>query len=104
MSIDLVNLAAQGRAKSAVQAWEPEEFEAVIALERERHITRQLAADYFRNGIMTLEAYDRAVEEDFQPLSQDEAAKKAEADLKERGAEIAASAEKPKKTVRKAKK
>ena len=33
-----------------------------------------------------------------------EAAQKAEADLKERGAEIAASAEKPKKTVRKAKK
>ena len=91
MSINLANLAPQGRAKSPTQPWSPEEWEAVCTLVSERNIARTTAADYVRNGIATLEAYDKAVEKDFVPLSQDEAARKAEEDLKARGADFSES-------------
>lgn len=88
MSINFAGLAAQGRAKSGSQAWSPEEWSAVCLLVKERHITRISAADYVRNGISTVEAFDEATKKAFVPLSQDEAAKQAEESLKARGAEI----------------
>lgn len=68
----------------------------MCALTKERNIARTTAADYVRNGIMTVEAYDQAIEEDFEPMSQDEAAKKAEEDLRARGSEISKKAEEAK--------
>ena len=88
MSIDFAKLAIQGRAKSPSQAWEPEELEALILLEKGRNIPRTRAADYIRNGITTLEDFDKAVEAEFVPLSQDEATQKAAEDLKKRGEEV----------------
>lgn len=80
---DLTNLAAQGRAYSATRPWTPEELEALLLLERERHIARVTAAEFIRNGIMTLEDYDRAKEADFVPLTTNDAVQKAEALLKD---------------------
>ncbi len=81
--IDLGKLVAQGRAHSATRAWEPEELEALLHLERERGIARPIAADYIRNGILTLESYDAAVKAKFEPLTIEDAVAKAEALLKQ---------------------
>jgi len=81
--IDLGKLASQGRAFSGARGWETEELEALITLEHERKIARTNAADYIRNGILTLEAYDKAVKADFQPKTLEEAAKEADVALKD---------------------
>lgn len=81
--IDLGRLAGQGRAHSAARAWEPEELDALLLLERERHLSRTTAADYIRNGIMTLEAYDVAKEAEFKPKTLKDAADEADKSLKD---------------------
>lgn len=81
--IDFGKLAAQGRAYSALRAWEPAEFEAVLLIERERDVARSVAADYVRNGIMTLADYDAAVEAAFKPKTLGEATAQAEIALKD---------------------
>ena len=81
--IDLAKLAGQGRAYSAARPWTPEELEALLVLEKERGIGRLAAADYIRNGIVTLEAYDKAAKVDFKPKTLEDAAKAAEESLKE---------------------
>lgn len=88
MAIDLGKLAGQGRAYSAARAWEPEELDALLLLESSveqggRGIGRQKAADYIRNGIMTVEAYDKAVEAEFKPKTLEAAASEVEASLKD---------------------
>lgn len=81
--IDLAKLAAQGRAFSAARPWEPEELDALLALERDRGIGRLAAAEYIRNGIVTLDAYDAAVKAKFKPTTIGEAHVAAEASLKD---------------------
>ena len=98
MSIDFARLAQQGRAYSSGRAWESEELEALITLERERRIARITAADFIRNGILTLEAYDKAVKKDFVPITQEEVVQKADQDLKATGAEFNKPEAKPRKT------
>lgn len=83
--IDLLRLAAQGRAYSASRPWTPEEFDAVLLLEKERSLARVSAADYVRNGIMTLEDFDKAAKADFKPKTLEAAHREAEANLKENG-------------------
>ena len=104
MSIDFAKLASQGRAYSSGRAWEAEELEAVVMFERERGFSRIKAADYVRNGILTLEAFDKAIKKEFTPMTQDEAVQKAEESLKKRGEEFseadAPSEVKPKRTRR----
>jgi hypothetical protein len=81
--IDFAKLAQQGRAFSGIRAWEPEELEFLITLERERKIDRRLAADHVRNGILTLEAFDKATKAEFVPKTLEQAAEEAEAALKD---------------------
>lgn len=81
--IDLGKLALQGRAFSGSRAWEPNELEALLVLERERGVDRSIAADYIRNGILTLEAYDNAVAANFEPKTLEKAAEEVEAALKD---------------------
>ena len=81
--IDLAKLASQGRAYSATRPWTPEELDALILLETERKITRTIAADYIRNGILTLEAFDKATKAEFVPKTLEDASKEAEAALKD---------------------
>ncbi len=80
--VDFTKLVVQGRAYSALRAWSPEELEALLTLERERGLSRSVAADFIRNGIMTLEAYDAAEAAKFKPKTLVEAAAEAEAALK----------------------
>jgi hypothetical protein len=94
MGIDLVRLAAQGRAYSASRPFTPEELDAVIAFQKERGLGRLAAADFVRNGILSLEDLDKALKKDFKPKTQDDAAAEAEKALK--GNEFASKA-KPKK-------
>jgi len=79
--IDFARLAGQGRAYSAARGWEVEELDALVTLERERGVGRLLAADFVRNGILTLDAYDKAVKADFKPKTLEVAAAEAEASL-----------------------
>ena len=72
MPIDFAKLVSQGRAKAMGVAWSPEELEALLTLEKERSISRTLAADYIRNGIMTPDAYDKAKEAEYTPKTLDE--------------------------------
>lgn len=83
MSINYTNLVAQGRAKALGKPWEPEEWEAVNLLVTKRQITREQAADYVRNGIMTLEDFDLAQKAEFKPKTLEETAVIAEELLKE---------------------
>ena len=83
MAIDLARLAGQGRAFSGARPWEPEELDALLVLERERGLGRLKAADYIRNGILTLEDYDKAVKAKFEPKTLEVAAVSAEASLKD---------------------
>ena len=83
MAIDLGRLASQGRAFSGSRAWEPEELDALILIERERKIARSIAADHVRNGILTLEAFDKATKAEFVPKTLEQATEEAEASLKD---------------------
>lgn len=67
--LKLAELAAQGRAYDATRPWEAEELEAVLTLERECELQRTVAADYVRNGITTVAAYEKAQEKEFVPKS-----------------------------------
>lgn len=98
MSIDLAKLAGQGRAFSASRAWEPEEFDVVLSLEKERNLSRTQAADFVRNGIKTLEDYDKATKAKFVPLTQEESTREAEVALKERGQKVLKTKTRSKKT------
>lgn len=100
MAIDLAKLAGQGRAFSGARAWEPEELEALLSFERERGIGRLAAADYVRNGILTLESFDAAVEAEFKPKTLIEAAANVEASLRDN--EFATDTEAVKKAAEKA--
>lgn len=93
--IDLAKLAGQGRAFSGARAWEPEELDALLVLERDRGLGRLVAADYVRNGILTLEAFDKATKAKFKPKTLEEAASDAETMLKDN--EFAETEVKPKK-------
>lgn len=83
MAIDLARLAGQGRAFSGVRPWTPEELDALLVLENERGVGRLSAADFIRNGILTLEAYDKATKADFKPKTLETAAEEVEASLKD---------------------
>lgn len=85
MGLNYAKLVSQGRAKSIGVCWSGEELDALVTLEKERKLHRTIAADYIRNGILTVEDYDKAVEEDFKPLNVDEAKKKAAKDLADAG-------------------
>lgn len=85
MSINYTNLVAQGRAKGIEQPWSPEELEALLLLERECNCSRPMAADYIRNGIMTVEDFQKAQEAKFTPKTISQAAEEAAEGLKESG-------------------
>jgi UDP-N-acetylglucosamine:LPS N-acetylglucosamine transferase len=67
--MDYTKLFNQGRAKTPGELWTPEENEAVHKIANERHVSRESAADYVRNGILTLEDFDAAVKKAFTPLT-----------------------------------
>jgi hypothetical protein len=85
MTLDIQRLYNQGRAKSPSVLWSPEENEFLHVLVNARGLNRTSAADYLRNGIMSLEDYDKAVKAKFEPKKLDDAHKEAEASLKEKG-------------------
>ena len=85
MSLDFTKLVAQGRAKAIGKPWEAHELEALITLERERKISRLTAADYVRNGILSVEEYDAATEAKFVPKTQEQAEALVEETLKQEG-------------------
>ena len=82
-NIDLVRLSANGRAFDATRAWTEEENEALYSLVRERNLSREQAAGYVRNGILTLEAYDQSVEIGLKPKDLDDVKEEAVASNKE---------------------
>lgn len=67
MITDLARRAAQGRAYSDRRAWTPEEWDAVNLLVQERKLSLLSAADHVRNGIVTVEDYDKAAKAKFVP-------------------------------------
>lgn len=96
--IDLTRLAAQGRAHSAHRAWTAEELDALILLETERGLSRPKAADFVRNGIMTVEALDKATKSEFVPKTMAEATAEVEKALMDN--EFATKEEKAKKKTK----
>lgn len=88
MTIDLGRLATAGRAFSAARPWTPEELDALLALEQERTLTRTEVADYVRNGILTVEDFDKATKAKFKPKTLAEAEAGVETSLKEHGASV----------------
>lgn len=89
MALDLTKLAGQGRAYSPMRPWTPEELDALLTLEDERDISRTVAADFIRNGIVTLEAYDKAVEASFVPKTLVEVTEAVETTLKDNAFAVA---------------
>lgn len=67
-NIDLIRLAANGRAFDATRAWTNEENDALYRLVRERNLSREQAAGFIRAGALTLDAYDKAIEENLVPV------------------------------------
>lgn len=96
MSIDLGRLAAQGRAHSAARPWTPEELDALLLLERERLLVRTEAAEFIRNGILTVEDYDNALATAFKPKTLEQATAAVETSMKEHGASVTKSKDKKK--------
>ena len=88
MGLDIPRLYSQGRAKSPTELWSNEENDAVGLLVQARGIGKLLAADYVRNGVLTLEDYDKAVKADFKPEKLDDVVKKATEGLKENAKEL----------------
>jgi len=64
---NLVKLASQGRAYSPGRGWTAEELDSLIALEKDCNLSRDIAADYIRNGIFTKEEYEASQEAGFTP-------------------------------------
>ena len=85
MGHNLPHLASVGRAYSAGRPWTPEELDAWLLLQRECHVNRKVAADYVRNGVMTVEDFDKLQKKDFKPKTLGEAHDEAEKELKKRG-------------------
>lgn len=98
MSLNYTSLVASGRAKAIGQPWSPEELDSLLLLERERGIGRLAAADYVRNGILTLEDYDKAVEASFVPKTREEAEVEVEAAMKAHGESVVKAKKKSKKS------
>ncbi len=96
MGHDLGHLASQGRAYSAGRAWEADELEAVKLLVDERSLSRLRAADYVRNGVMSLEDFDKLSKKKFAPKTMEKAHEEAEEKLKERGKKAVKSSKKAK--------
>jgi len=93
MSLNFTNLVAQGRAKAPGTLWTPEELEALLLLEKTCSLSRVVAADYIRNGIMTPEDYEKAQSVKFAPKTMVEASKETEDALKENGKKAIAEVE-----------
>jgi hypothetical protein len=72
-----------GRAKSRTELWTAEENELVHLLVKQRGIQRQAAADYVRNGVASLEDYDKATKAKFVPTKLDDAVKAVTEGLKD---------------------
>lgn len=72
MALNLLKLASQGRAFDATRPYTPKELEGLLALEQERGLDRRVAAEYIRNGILTVEEYDKAKEAGVVPKSLEE--------------------------------
>ena len=94
MSLNLAKLAAEGRAYSPGRCWTSEELEAVLLIERERGLSRKKAADFVRNGVDSLEAFDKATKKEFVPKTLEEATAEAETSLKSRGEKVIKSVKK----------
>lgn len=94
MAHDLAKLYAQGRAKSGTELWQPEEWDAVVAIATAKNIAWPVAADFVRNGILTVEDYDKATKAKFVPTKLDDAIKSASDGLKENGKAVKAKAKK----------
>lgn len=103
-------LVSQGRAKAHGMAWSEEESAAIQSLIDGRGITREQAADFIRNGIMTVEDFDKAKAVSFTPKTRAEAEAETAAALKAAGqnaiadAPAESDAEKPAKKAAKSKK
>ncbi len=91
MGHNLSGLAAKGRAYSEGRPWHAHELDAVLLLMTERHLNRENAANYVRNGIETLDAYDAASKKNFKPKTRDEAKEDMEKELKGRGSKVVKS-------------
>lgn len=79
---NFVKLAQQGRAFDATRAWTEDELTALITLEKgagkvdektgfREGIDRLVAAEYVRNGILTVEDYDKAIAAGYEVKSLD---------------------------------
>ena len=84
MSLDILRLYSQGRAKSPSELWSTEENDFLYVLVNERGLSRVAAADYIRNGVMSLEDHDKAVKAKFVPTKLEDAHKEAEKSLVEK--------------------
>lgn len=102
MSLNLAALAQNGRAFDARRAWTEEENIAVYLLVKERAQSRLQAAEYVRNGILTLEAFDKAKAIGLSPINLEEVKDKAVAELQAENAAKLTS-ETPKKSATKKK-
>ena len=86
--LNYAKLVSSGRAKAHGVCWTAEELELLISLVKERNVIMTVAADFVRNGVESLEDYDKAVKKDFKPLTVDEAKEKAEKDLKKESKKV----------------
>ena len=93
--LNYAKLVSSGRAKAYGQPWSAKELELVLSIVHDRSISMTTAADFVRNGIGSIEDYDKAVKSKFKPLNVEEATEKAEKELKK---------ESKKKIVKKSKK
>ena len=85
MGLDILRLYGQGRAKAPNQLWSPEENDFVHLLCKERGLNRPVAADFVRNGVMTLEDYDQATAQAFKPKKLDDVVNDAIEELGDEG-------------------
>ena len=85
MALDIQRLYQGGRAKTPNALWSNEEWDAVCLIERERGINRVSAGDFVRNGVLTLEDYDKAVKADFKPEKLDDVVQAATDELQTKG-------------------
>lgn len=95
--LNYAKLVSSGRAKAHGVCWTAEELELLISLVKKRGIIMTVGADFIRNGIKSLEDYDKAVKKDFKPLTQDEAKEKAEKELEKESKKVAKAKSKRKK-------
>lgn len=99
--VNLAKLAGQGRAYDATRPWSEEELSIWLEIQQERGLNQINAAEYVRQGVRTLDEFDKMQKKGLEPSDVVEAKSKASSKAGEEALKGVRKSTKTKKTSKK---